>query len=196
MSAKPIIIRTPYEWAVLFLMAVILGGGWIFLSKEDVTPSTGSITLTEAPIVGQLAPDFTLQTPLGETVVLSEIVDRAGAQGQPVVLNFWASWCGPCIQTMPLVEEVVDEIGADRVHLVAVNIQETAARAQVAVERLEMSATVLLDSECQTAAAYAANAIPQTVIIDREGKVTHLFVGGGPKFVAQLREALQSLLQE
>jgi len=111
------------------------------------------------------------------------------------VLDFWASWCGPCVQTMPLVEEAVAELGSDKVQLVAVNIQETAARAQAAVERLKMTSTVLLDSDGQTAAAYAANAIPQTVIIDRAGKVTHVFVGGGPKFVAQFKQALVAVVE-
>ena len=95
---------------------------------------------------------------------------------------------------MPLVEEAVGQLGSDKVQLVAVNIQETAARAQAAVDRLKMTSTVLLDSDGQAAAAYAANAIPQTVIIDRAGKVTHVFVGG-PKFVAQFKQALAAVVE-
>ena len=142
-----------------------------------------------SPLVGLPATDFTLKTLSGEAFHLSQNRDRV------VVLDFWASWCGPCVQTMPLVEEAVGELGADKVQLVAVNIQETAARAQAAVDRLKMTSTVLLDSDGQTAAAYAANAIPQTVIIDRAGKVTHVFVGGGPKFVAQFKQALAAVVE-
>lgn len=141
-----------------------------------------------SPLIGKLAPDFALKSLSGESFRLNQHRDRI------VVLDFWASWCGPCIQTMPLVEEVVNEVGTDKVNLVAVNIQDTPARAQAAVERLKLSATVLLDGDGQTAAAYAASAIPQTVIIDRQGNVTHLFVGGGPKFITQFREALQSVV--
>jgi thiol-disulfide isomerase/thioredoxin len=140
-----------------------------------------------SPLVGQPASDFLLRTLQGEPFRLSEQRDRI------VVLDFWASWCGPCIQTMPLVDEVVTELGPDKIHLVAVNIQETPARVLAAVERLGLTATTLLDVDGQAAAAYAANAIPQTVIIDREGMVTHVFVGGGPKFVAQFRQALQAM---
>ncbi len=143
---------------------------------------------SNSPLVGQIAPDFGLKTLSGETFRLSESHDRI------VVLDFWASWCGPCIQTMPLVEEVVKEIGADKVHLVAVNIQEAPAKVQAAVDRLGMAATVLLDRDGEAAAAYAANAIPQTVIIDQDGRVTHVFIGGGAKFVASFRTALESLL--
>ncbi len=137
-------------------------------------------------LVGKPAPDFLLRSISGEAFRLSKQRDRI------VVLDFWASWCGPCMQTMPLVDEVVAELGTDKIHLVAVNIQETAAKAQAAVDRLKVAATVLLDSDGQAAAAYAANAIPQTVIVDRNGLVTHVFVGGGPKFVAQLKLALQT----
>ncbi len=151
--------------------------------SESAAPAGGA-----SPMVGKPAVDFSLKSLDGQSFRLSKNHDRI------VVLDFWASWCGPCIQTMPLVEQVVDELGTDRIHLVAVNIQETQARASAAVERLEMNATVLLDIDGQTAAAYAANAIPQTVIIDRAGVVTHVFVGGGPKFVEQFRQALLATL--
>ena len=142
-----------------------------------------------SPLVGLPATDFTLKTLSGEAFHLIKNRDRV------VVLDFWASWCGPCVQTMPLVEEAVGELGADKVQLVAVNIQETVARVEAAVKRLEMTSTVLLDSDGQIAAAYAANAIPQTVIIDRAGKVTHVFVGGGPRFVTQFKQALAAVVE-
>jgi thiol-disulfide isomerase/thioredoxin len=156
---------------------------------DDNSAEGGSAAGANSPMVGELATDFGLKQLDGETFRLSKARDRV------VVLDFWASWCGPCIQTMPLVEEVVKEIGEDKVHLVAVNIQEAPARVQAAVERLGLTATVVLDRDGEAAAAYAANAIPQTVIIDQEGKVTHVFVGGGAKFVAQFRKALEEVAQ-
>ena len=152
---------------------------------------TGGNSVGElSPLVGELAPDFGLDTLAGESFRLSKHRDRI------VVLDFWASWCGPCVQSMPLVEAAVAEFGADQVELVAVNIQETPARIQAAVERLGLSATVLLDVDGQVAAAYQAQAIPQTVVIDREGKVTHLFVGGGSRFIVQFKAALESVLPQ
>ncbi len=158
----------------------------VFLEEE----LGGDVGLGSAsPLVGEPAIDFGLKTLDGESFRLSKSHDRI------LVLDFWASWCGPCIQTMPLVEEVVQDIGADKVHLVAVNIQEAPARVQAAVDRLGMSSTVLLDRDGQAAAAYAANAIPQTVIINKQGVVTHVFVGGGPKFITQFRKALEELAE-
>jgi thiol-disulfide isomerase/thioredoxin len=138
-----------------------------------------------SPLVGQPAPEFGLKTLSGDLFRLKDSHDRV------LVLDFWASWCGPCVQTMPLVEEAVKEIGEDKVHLVAINIQETPERVKAAVERLKLDATVVLDRDGEVAAAYNANAIPQTVIIDKDGKVTHVFVGGGVKIVDAIRAALK-----
>ncbi len=157
--------------------------------REDATDSENASTGDISPLVGKPAPDFKLSSIDGNSFRLSDHRDRV------VVLDFWASWCGPCIQTMPLVDEVVQEIGGDKVRLLAVNIQETEARARLAIERLEISCEVLLDHDGQTAAVYGANAIPQTVIVDRDGNVTHVFVGGGKKFVESFREALRSVVE-
>lgn len=157
----------------------------VFLQAGDaMDPNAG--TLSE--LVGQPAPEFMLDTIDGELFQLREHHDRV------VVLDFWASWCGPCVQSMPLVESAVAEMGESRVQLVAVNLQETANRVAAAVEKLKLNSTVLLDVNGEVASLYNANAIPQTVIIDRSGNVTHVFVGGGPRLVAELKEALRSVL--
>ncbi len=142
-----------------------------------------------SPLVGQLAPDFTLPTTSG-SLTLKEL------RGRVVVLDFWASWCGPCMQTMPEVDRIVHEVGEKKVELVAVNLQETKERVEAAVKRLELTATVALDDDGEVAEKYQASAIPQTVIIDRQGKVTHVFVGGGSRFLKQFAEALKSTLAE
>ncbi len=141
-------------------------------------------------MVGKPAPDFELKTTEGESFVLSNL------RGRVVVLDFWASWCGPCMQTMPEVDRIVAELNSDQVSLVAVNLQETKERALAAMKRLQLSPTVALDIDGEVAQKYEANAIPQTVIIDREGKVTHLFIGGGAKFLQQFSDALTSVLDK
>lgn len=143
---------------------------------------------SQSPLVGKQAPTFGLETIDGSHFRLS------GGNGQVVVLDFWASWCGPCVKTMPLVDQMVREEGHDQVQLVAVNIQESAQRVRAAAERLGLKATVVLDSDGQVAAAYQASAIPMTVIIDREGTVVHVFVGGGARFVQDFRAALKSVV--
>jgi len=156
--------------------------------ESDAGAGADAMQVDKSPLVGKLAPEFALPVVDGKTFRLSEQHDRI------VVLDFWASWCGPCIQTMPLVHDVVTELGTDKIHLVAVNIQETEAKARIAIERLQIDCDILLDSDGQTAAAYNAVAIPQSVIIDRNGNVTHVFVGGGAKFVNEFRTALAAVI--
>lgn len=139
-----------------------------------------------SPLVGTAAPDFTLKTLSGDKFTLSKY------KGRVVVLDFWATWCGPCLQAMPLIESVVDEFEADDVMLVAVNLQQTADPIRQTLERLEIEPMVVLDIDGVAAGRYEAQAIPQTVVIDREGTIQNLFVGGGPKLEDQLRAAIQA----
>ncbi len=146
----------------------------------------------DSPLVGKAAPDFQLEL-LGSGGKKFQLADQ---KGKVVVLDFWATWCGPCLQTMPLVEKVVHEFDGQGVQLIAVNLEEPAKTITATLERHKMNVTVALDQDGVAATKYQATAIPQTVIIDREGKVARLFVGGGPKLAGQLRDALRSVLTD
>ena len=144
----------------------------------------------ESELVGKLAPDFALDRLDGTKFRLSD------HRGRIVVLDFWASWCGPCLQTMPQIDKVVREFSDQGVDLVAINLEETNDRVQATLDRLKLQPPVVLDRTGRTAAQYGATSIPQTVIIDRNGKVVRLFVGGGAKFGDQLRTALQAVVSD
>ena len=142
----------------------------------------------ESVLVGKPAPDFELDLLTGEKFHLAE------QKGKIIILDFWASWCGPCLQAMPQVDRVAHEYSDRDVRLVAVNLEETPERIKAALERLKLDTTVALDKNGRIAEKYGATAIPQTVIIDRDGVVARLFVGGGARFDDQIRTALDSVL--
>ncbi|TXT37730.1 MAG: thiol-disulfide isomerase-like thioredoxin [Planctomycetota bacterium] len=144
----------------------------------------------ESVLVGKPAPDFNLEL-LASGGKKFHLADQ---KGKVVILDFWATWCGPCLQTMPLVEKVAHEFEAEGVQLIAVNLEEPAKQITATLERHKLQVTVAMDIDGVAATKYQATAIPQTVIIDREGKVARLFVGGGPKLADQLREALREVL--
>jgi thiol-disulfide isomerase/thioredoxin len=143
---------------------------------------------TESPLVGKPAPDFELDLIGGQKFHLAE------NKGKVIVLDFWATWCGPCIQAMPELDRVIHEFADQGVQLISVNLEESPEKIKRMLERLKLDPTVALDREGIVARRYAANAIPQTVIIDRDGKITRVFIGAGPKFGDRLREALQAVM--
>jgi thiol-disulfide isomerase/thioredoxin len=138
--------------------------------------------------VGKPAPAIELDLLDGKKFRLADHKNKV------VVLDFWASWCGPCLQTMPLVDKVAREFADQGVELVTINLEETPERVHTALDRLKLESAVALDKEGRVAERYGATSIPQTVIVDRDGKVARLFVGGSPRFDEQLRQALKAIL--
>jgi peroxiredoxin len=160
-----------------------------YVTAGDGADGAGGDTGTESPLVGKPAPDFTLELVGGKPFHL------AGSKGKEVVvLDFWATWCGPCLQAMPQVERAVAEFKSQDVRLVAVNLQETAEQVTALLARQKLQVTVALDRDGSVADKYKAAAIPQTVIIGRDGKVARLFVGGGPRLEEQLKEAIKAVV--
>jgi peroxiredoxin len=145
---------------------------------------------TESPLVGQAAPDFQLGMLDDSIFKLQEY------RGKVLVLDFWATWCGPCMQTMPEVDAVVAEFKDQNVQLIAVNLHETPDRIKDMLERRKLQLEVALDLDGAVAEKYRVNAIPQTVIIDRAGNVARCFIGGGSHFADDFRAALQAVVDD
>ena len=160
-----------------------------YATAGEGTDGAGGDSGTESPLVGKPAPDFTLDLVGGKPFHLADSKGK-----EVVVLDFWATWCGPCLQAMPQVERAVAEFKDRKVRLVAVNLQETAEQVTALLTRQKLQVTVALDRDGAIADRYKAVAIPQTVIVGRDGNVARLFVGGGPRLEEQLKEAIKSVL--
>jgi peroxiredoxin len=159
-----------------------------FASERD-DAGGGRRSGTESALVGKPAPDFALD--LLEQNQPFRLLEQ---RGTIVVLEFWATRCAPCIRAMPMVEKAVSEFPVDKVRLVAVNQSEQPKQIQAVLDALELDVTVALDIDGAVAERFEASAIPQTVIIDREGKIVRLFVGGNDDLGDQIKSAITELL--
>lgn len=135
--------------------------------------------------IGTPAPDFELPALDGERVRLSEL------KGSVVVLDFWATWCGPCVESLPHLAEVYRE-GRDRgVHVYAVNVREEREEVESFLRSAEIDVPVLMDRYGDVAERYDVTTIPYTVVVNRDGEVTSVLSGFGPDSTRRLREAVR-----
>jgi len=139
---------------------------------------------------GATAQDFELKNLEGQTVSLSDY------RGSPVMLNFWASWCGPCRYEMPFIQEVFEDTEWQAVSLVilAVNIGESPSVAGGFMEANGFTFPVLLDRTGEVAEMYNTRSIPATFFIDERGVIKYSDVGAFSS-KAGLEQRLRDLLE-
>jgi thiol-disulfide isomerase/thioredoxin len=148
-----------------------------FAALAAVTPSNG-------------APDFTLPTLGGPNVRLQE------QRGQVVMINFWASWCGPCRDEMPQLARLYEKYRASGFTVLAVNIDEDPRKAAGLAQQLGMRFPVLLDSGKQVSRLYDLSAMPSTVLVDRDGRVRYVHRGYRDGFADTYDKQIRELLRE
>lgn len=168
-----------------FAAGLILVVTFVGCAETGLDSGDGS----DSPLVGQPAPAFQLDQLSGGSVSLSN------HQGSDIViLDFWATWCGPCREAMPTIIDVAGKYADKNVVLYAVNLQENEETIQGFLAETGLDVRVLLDRDTSVAAAYGANAIPQTVIIDQRGVVQAVHVGLTPDLRDTLTSQLESLV--
>jgi len=147
-------------------------------------------SLAASGLTGRDAPDFALKSSTGDNLRLSEY------RGDVVMINFWATWCGPCRQEMPLLDQLYGRYQRVGFSLLGVNIDDDSRRAMDMIAELGVSFPVLFDSTKQVSKLYEVDAMPVTVIVDREGKIRHIHQGYKPGYEQQYLDEVRSLLRE
>jgi peroxiredoxin len=142
----------------------------IFLMSLLVSP------LSYADTTKGAAPDFTLKSRSGENLKLSEY------RGDVVLINFWASWCAPCREEMPKLENLYHKYKGLGFNLLAVNVEENSSKANDFLNNVSVTFPVLYDTTNKVSKLYQVVAMPSTVIIDRDGKMRYLHHGYKPGY--------------
>ena len=147
-------------------------------------------SLAASGLAGQPAPDFALKSSTGENMRLSEY------RGDVVMINFWATWCGPCRQEMPLLDELYSRYERVGFNLLGVNIDDDSSRAMDMISELGVSFPVLFDARKEVSKLYDVDAMPVTVLVDREGNVRYVHQGYKPGYEEKYLDQVRSLLRE
>ena len=125
----------------------------------------------EGAQIGNLAPDFQLQNVDRQTVSLGNL------QGKPVLINFWATWCPPCRDEMPYIQEIYEEWSDKGLVVLAINLGESSSKAEEFMQSYNLSFTVLLDTKQDVAQRYNITGIPTTFFIDKDGIIQDKVIG-------------------
>ncbi|UTW45284.1 TlpA family protein disulfide reductase [bacterium SCSIO 12696] len=136
------------------------------------------------------APDFTLKSHGGDNLRLAE------QRGNVVMLNFWASWCGPCKQEMPLLDELYQRYSRAGFTILGVNVERDTEDALQVLNDIPVTFPILFDTESIVSKAYDVSAMPTTVMIDRDGNIRHLHKGYKPGYEDEYRKQIKQLIRE
>ena len=140
---------------------------------ESVPETTGA---TEPPV--NIAPDFTMLDQEGNEVALASFF------GKPIVLNFWASWCGPCKMEMPDIQKFYETYG-EEIHFLLVSVDDSVDTAKDFIEKEGYTFPVYFDTTSMGAYTYGASSIPLTFFIDTEGNLTAYYMGAMSESILQ-----------
>jgi peroxiredoxin len=136
------------------------------------------------------APDFALPARDGGELRLSDL------RGQVVMINFWATWCGPCRQEMPLLQQIHAKYEPLGFTMLGVNVEPDSAAAQTWLKGMPVRFPILFDRKSEVSASFGVEAMPSSVLIDREGRVRHVHRGYKPGDEAVYTDLIRGLVKE
>lgn len=179
-------MRTGMRFFIAALVAVLVacGGG------DDGDPNLGPVLGSSSDLIGQTAPDFTRTSSTGDEVRLADL------RGKVVMLYFWASWCGPCRQEMPLLDAMHQRYSNAGFMLFGVNVEEDSTDAKKLLKDLGVRFPILFDPESEASSLFGIDAMPTTVLIDKKGRIRYVSRGYKPGDENKYRDQIRELIKE
>ena len=153
------------------------------LAGALVTPASGSNRM-------EAAPDFSLMNRNGEMVTLSEF------RGQVVLINFWATWCAPCRKEMPYLEQIYQRYERLGVTLLGVNVEDGPEEAKAFLKETPVTFPVLFDTDKTVSSLYGVEAMPTTILVDRQGKIRFIHYGYQAGYENEYQDQIRMLVRE
>ena len=153
-----------------------------------------SVSLLATPVgagdaSGPAAP-FSLKARTGQAVALGDL------KGQVVLINFWATWCGPCRKEMPLLEKIQKKYAPLGFTMLGVNVEEDTRMMDAFLKDVPVSFPILLDPVNGVSKLYNVSAMPSTVIVDRKGNVRFIHQGYQPGDESKYQDLIRQLIRE
>jgi len=148
----------------------------------DITPAAAA---SPAPSAQVRLPDIK-----GGSATLADF------RGQVVLLDFWASWCGPCRESFPWMNSLQQRFGEQGLKVVAVNLDDDSAAAREFLQQLPAQFTVLLDPDAQLPETFAVMGMPSSYLLDRQGRLRATHVGFHSQRIPDYENTIKTLLAE
>jgi thiol-disulfide isomerase/thioredoxin len=160
----------------------------LFLLSVAVAPALA--TTMDQIHTGAPAPQFQLNSNSGKPLSLADL------KGRIVLVNFWASWCGPCRKEMPLLEQLNRQYRSKGVTLVGVNVEPDSAAATDWLKATPVSFPILFDVDSKVSKLYQVEGMPNTVILDRKGNVRYIHRGYSAGAESEYLDQIRALIRE
>ena len=146
---------------------------------------------THAAEAGHVAPNCSL-TPVGD----GQRYDMRQLRGKVVYVDFWASWCSPCAQSFPFLNDLDSELRGQGLHVLGINLDEKPDDAKAFLEKHPASFAVAVDADGQCPRDFGVQAMPSSYLVDRQGIIRHVHLGFRRGEAEQLRGLVEQLLAE